>query len=112
MDGDSAMVEKLISAGAEVDAANKNGCGWGQLCGFGDRGDGGSTALHLATLLRHNAVVEKLISARAKVDVADEYSNTALHFAAATGDTALVQQLISAGAKVGAADRNGETPLL
>ena len=51
MDGDSAMVEKLISAGAEVDAANKNGCGWGQLCGFGDRGDGGALAQRFFVLL-------------------------------------------------------------
>lgn len=51
MEGDSAVVEKLISAGAEVDAANKNGCGWGQLCGFGDRGDGGALVQRFFILL-------------------------------------------------------------
>ena len=44
VDGHTAVVKKLVSAGAKVDAVNKYGCGWGNVCGFGNRGDGGALA--------------------------------------------------------------------
>ena len=94
-EGDAAVVELLLAAGADVKA--KNNIGW--------------TALHYAATRGYAAVAELLLAAGADVDAKSEYGSTALHFAAARGYDDVVELLLVAGADVEAKSNTGWTAL-
>lgn len=93
---DTARVQSLIEAGANVDAADSNGF----------------TPLILASVRGYDAIVELLIRAGASVDTADNGDATPLLVASSKGRSSIVERLIQAGANIDAADSNGTTPLL
>ena len=93
--GNIAEVERLIVAGAMVDAVNEYG----------------QTPLHLAAWNGHTDIVSALIVVRADVNAVDEDVQTPLHLAAINGHTAIVESLLKAGADVNAKDAGGKTPL-
>ena len=82
-DGDLAMVEALLSAGADVDAKNAAGV----------------TALIYAAYYGHTEVIEVLITAGADVNAKANNGATALMIAEAMGHTDIVEILKAAGAK-------------
>jgi ankyrin repeat protein len=95
---DRETVDLLLSAGAQVNAAD----------------DHGITPLWLACANGATAAtIDRLIKAGASVDVRHSSGETALMSAARTGNAAAVSRLLSAGADVGAAERNrGQTALM
>jgi len=95
---DGETVELLLSAGAQVNAAD----------------DHGITPLWLACANGATAAtIERLIRAGAGVDVSHSSGESALMSAARTGNAAAVGLLLSSGAAVGAAERNrGQTALM
>jgi ankyrin repeat protein len=93
--GNGAMVEFLLSKGAEVNLkANKN-----------------VTALHLASSGGRREVVKALILRGADVNAADTEGGTPLHRAAEGGYADILQALISRGGEVNLKDSQGKTPL-
>lgn len=96
MHGREAVVQRLIAAGANVNAVNA--------------GDG-LTALLLAASFGHGAIVDRLLAAGADVNAADEDGDSALIVAAKQGHEAVVARLLRAGANVGAVDTEGRTAL-
>jgi len=79
------VVGALIGAGADVNAANKNG----------------DTPLILASLNGHGAVVDALLKAGADVHATDlEFGSCALFYASRQGHCGLVDALLKAGADV------------
>ena len=93
--GEAAIVELLLAAGAGVDAKDKKG--W--------------TALQYATLEGYAAVVELLLTAGADVSAKDKDGRTVLQYAAVYGKSAIVELLLAAGADVNAKDKSGRTAL-
>lgn len=95
--GQTALVIKLIGAGAMVDATNKKG----------------ETALHRATTQNHLEVVKNLVRLRADVNllVSGGDRATALHIAAKKRLLPIVKMLIDASANVNLRDNAGQTPL-
>lgn len=89
--GTPATVEKLLAAGAKIDA----------------RDDDHRTPLHLAD---RPAMIDALVAAGAEVDALDKSGATALH-RAASGGPELVARLLAAGADRSIRDREGKTPL-
>ena len=94
--GHTAVVERLIAAGANKEAANKDG--W--------------TALIMAAFYDRTAVVEQLIAAGAAIEAIDIYGCTALIVAAQHGHTSVVQRLIAAKANIEATNEDGYTALI
>ncbi len=94
----TAMVQKLLVVGADVNLANKQG----------------QTALMMAAWTGNSEVVKLLVEKGANVNARDSHSRTALLEAARVrfGDSAALRVLISAGADVNAADSEGRTPLM
>eukprot|EP01059_Diplonema_ambulator_P001510 TRINITY_DN11279_c0_g1_i1.p1 TRINITY_DN11279_c0_g1~~TRINITY_DN11279_c0_g1_i1.p1 ORF type:complete len:315 (+),score=58.31 TRINITY_DN11279_c0_g1_i1:93-1037(+) len=88
-----AIVEALLSLGANVNAADE--------LGF----------TPIAAAVEHLGVVEVLIHAGADVNTSDNYHDTPLHHAANTSSTDLISLLVQHGAKVNRTNRNGDTPL-
>ncbi|SCV61374.1 uncharacterized protein FFFS_15943 [Fusarium fujikuroi] len=83
------VVERLLKAGADVNAAAEYG---------------GPTALQAASEGGHMQVVERLLEAGASVNAAPaEYGRTALQAASASGHIQVVERLLEAGASVNAA---------
>ena len=82
--GRSMCVDALIAAGADVNAANKNG----------------DTPLLLASLNGHGRVVDSLLKAGANVHAVDKFGSRALFYASRQGHCGLVDALIKAGAEV------------
>lgn len=94
-----AVVNFLISKGANLNAKDKNG----------------DTALHFAINVRKTTVARLLISHGAKVNVVNNRGESVLHRSAATvpasADRDLTELIISKGGKVNAKDNDGLTPL-
>jgi len=94
-DSDRAEVQRLLRAGAAVDAQD---------------GDGQS-ALHEAVRWNMNAIVGDLLGAGADPDLRDEDGWTPLHMAAYWGVPQMVQALLQAGADASLEDDAGRTAL-
>jgi len=95
--GDSAMVEMLLKAGADPNTTLP----------------GGETALMTASRVGAVASVKSLLARGAKVDSKDEkHGQTALMWAAAEGNAPVVEMLIEVGADYKARLASGMTPLL
>ena len=93
--GNRAMVELLLSRGANVNA----------------KGDSGDTALQQAARHGFQAVAEVLLANHADVNVQDGGRATALCSAASSGQLKIVQMLLAAGANPNLKDGNGRTVL-
>ena len=91
--GNYDLTQKLITAGASVNAVNFNG----------------KSTLHHSRNLK---CTELLIRTEAKVNVKDNKGYTPLHLTAEFGTIDCCLSLISAGADVNIAANNGETPLI
>src|SRR4030095_4547577 len=95
--GDSAMVEMLLKAGADPNTTLP----------------GGETALMTAARVGVLASVQALIARGAMVDAKDDkHGQTALMWAAAEGHAPVVEMLIELGADYKARLASGMTPLL
>ena len=120
-------IEKLIAAGADVNAENRDGVTplhWAASqryhlgvkaliaasANVNTQSDAGSTPLHWA--LDRLEIVLELITAGADVNIRDNSGNTPLHLAAIRRDHYyVVEALIKAGADVNAQNLAGDTPL-
>ncbi len=128
--GDDAVVERLLMAEADVNAADNNG--WTALhmavkgghlevinrlltanadvnapatCG------NSRTALQTAVERGHLEVIHRLLTANVNVNAANNFGETALHVAAREGHLEVVKRLLMANADVNAADRSDRTTL-
>ena len=95
-EGDAAAVARLISAGADVNAANA----------------GGATALMFAALSGDPKVTSLLVRAGARTETKAKLGWTALALAAVKGYTDVAEVLLDAGADQGVRDAYGWTPLM
>jgi ankyrin repeat protein len=94
---DTALVERLIRAGADAKASNRYGV----------------TAIALACESGSAAIVEKLLAAGVSANTTGPYGETALHTCARTGNVAGTRVLIARGAALDAGDSwRGQTPLM
>jgi ankyrin repeat protein len=126
MDGHTAVVALLLSAGADPEDAE--GISPPLLCAAFkghvsiakllldagarvDRASGDQTPLFAAAGKGHSEVVRLLIAARADATWKTTTDRTPLHQAAQSGQVGVLEQLIDAGAPVDAVDRQGLTPL-
>jgi ankyrin repeat protein len=94
--GDRAAVRALVSARADVNAAEADG----------------TTALHWASYRDDLDSVTVLIAAGAKVNAANDLGATPLWIASENGGAALVEALLEAGANPNLTLLLGETPLM
>lgn len=90
------IVEKLIAAGASINARDSNG----------------NTALLYASGHGHTKIVEDLIAAKANVNAQNNLGNTPLLLASDRGHSEVVEHLIANGADVNLQNNAGETPLV
>jgi hypothetical protein len=91
--GNSEIVERLIVAGAYINAKNKNG----------------NTALYSAALNGHPEIIKLLLKAGANVNLKDKFGQTALMKASERGEVQIVKALLAAGADPSIRDRAGES---
>ena len=89
------IIERLLEAGVDVDAAEKDG----------------STALHIATRNDNLVAVERLLQAGANVNATDKDGSTALHMATRSCYLSAIERLLQAGADVNATEKDGLTVL-
>lgn len=94
--GDAAEIKRLLAAGADVNAADKDG----------------GTALDAAAYYGHADCVKILLAAGADVHAVNIDGWTALMAAANRGKTEVVKLLLAAGADVNAAANAGQTVLM
>ena len=94
--GDLLQVERLLSQGTDVSAAEADG----------------TTALHWAVQRDDVELTARLIAAGANVNAANRYQVTPLSLAALNGGAAMAGRLLDAGADPHQAALDGETPLL
>jgi ankyrin repeat protein len=90
------IVEALVAAKADVNAANKDGI----------------TALMAASAAGRDGMVRLLLQNGAKVNARDTDGWAALSYAADGGESSVVKELIEAEADVNAIDKKGWTPLM
>jgi ankyrin repeat protein len=95
MRGDLEEVKRLVTNGANVNAANKYG----------------TTPLHVAADSGQAAIVEFLVANGANVNAANKCGNIPLHWAAGHGRAAIVEYLVNQGADVSAVNKVGSTAL-
>lgn len=93
---DIAAVRSLLSAKADVNAADTDG----------------STALHWAAQREQAEIVDLLLAAGADVSASSRYNVTPLSLAAMSGNSAIVERLLKAGADANAASAEGQTALM
>ena len=94
---DTALVEKFLAAGADVNAKNKSGV----------------YPLHWAAWNGNLELVKKLVAKQAYVDVMDGYRDEIpLSWAAKKGHLEVVKFLVEKGSSVNNSDRYKETPLM
>jgi ankyrin repeat protein len=93
MSGDLPKVERLIAAGANVNAKDNNS----------------GTALIWASARGHEGVVQALLDKGAEVNAKDNNGRTALMFASLNGSKVAVQALLSKGAEANARAKDGNT---
>lgn len=93
--GDVALVNSLISQGANVNAADAEKL----------------TPLHVAAFNGHAEVIRALLAAGADTGARDIYGFTPLHAAAREGHLAAVQALVEGGSDVNATDIDNFTPV-
>lgn len=93
--GETAKVQSLLKAGADVNSKDKKG----------------RTALLIAAEKGHPEVVTLLLESKADVNVTDKHGRTALMYAAMTTSIASVRLLIDKGAYVNVMNEKGETAL-
>lgn len=93
--GNPALVEFLLSKGADVNARDK----------------AGDTPLHKASMLGQQAIVKLLLDSRADVNSTGQFSWRPLHCASVECNTSLMGLLIDRGADVNAKNESGFTPL-
>lgn len=94
--GHTAIVEYLVSAGADVNAVSRNVMG--------------VTPLHSAAAVNHVQAVRFLVARGANVNAVQHGGYTALHSAAANGEEQMVRLLLDAGADPAARTEDGRTP--
>lgn len=76
------------------------------------RFDDGQTALHLSTILGHNAISEYLLENGAQTTPQNSTGSTPLHEAVRYGRTEIAKMLLNSGAKIDAKDNLGKTPIM
>jgi ankyrin repeat protein len=91
------VVERLIAAGADLNAISRNGLK--------------NTALNAAIAGKHPDVAMLLIGAEADVTIADSGGYTPFHIAAEEGFVPVVKALLARGADAHAVDTQDRTPL-
>jgi tetratricopeptide (TPR) repeat protein len=96
-DGDIKEMERLITAGENVNATNLD--------------NNYFTPMRMAAYNGKTEAVELLISKGVNVNARDFYDRIPLHWAADGGNKETVELLISKGADVNARDKEGHTPL-
>src|ERR1035437_2457514 len=94
--GNRAMVELLLSRGANVNSKDSHG----------------KTALHIAAEKEFPTVAEVLLANKADVNAQDNSGNTPLFSAANNGSLKLVAMLLAAGANPNLPNKQGLTPLV
>ena len=92
---DLATLKELLSAGADVDALDRDG----------------RSPLFQAITQGNAAIVNELLQAGTNVNLQDHEKRTPLHFTAIHFRPALAKTLLLAGAQVAATDVYGNTPL-
>ena len=97
LQGDAEAVDRLASAGADVDGQDQDG----------------RTALHFAVQQGQVEAAAALLAAQARVDIEDRYGNEPLWTATfnARGDGRLIRMLLAHGADVHHRNRAGASPL-
>jgi ankyrin repeat protein len=93
--GELSNVKRLLAAGAQVNAKDKNGM----------------TALMAASLEGHGDIVEVLLANGAEVNARTVDGETALMYASIRGDCKIVEMLLARGAEINARTRDGKTAL-
>ncbi len=93
--GNRAMVELLLSRGADVNAKENDG----------------DTALHYAAGRGFQAVAEVLLANHADVNIPNTGGSTPLFLAASSGQLEIIQMLLAAGANTNLKDGKGRSPL-
>eukprot|EP01046_Picozoa_sp_COSAG06_P043632 COSAG06_NODE_5748_length_3293_cov_52.082029_1_plen_125_part_00 len=96
-DNDSALVNKLLKQGAELDWRNPT--------------FSGMTALAIACLLGSYEAAEALCAHGAELDTWDNYQGTPLMRAAYEGSTKICEMLLALGADPSLKNKEGETAL-
>jgi ankyrin repeat protein len=126
--GNQAGCEVLLSRGADVRAADRDGntavhhasmmqqldcLSFLLVAGAAAdaANDRGQTALHLATAAGSYEACRLLLEQGASLDRADEQGNTPLHLAAGAGNFELCEYLLFLGAPVSPKNKNAQTPL-
>ena len=95
--GQTAVVERLLAAGADTAAVSRNSLT--------------NTPLHAAVAGGHGDAALRLIERGAPVGVADAGGHTPLHIAAEAGYVPIVKALLDRGADPHAVDAEDKTPL-
>lgn len=92
--GEKTIIQMLLAAGADVDAADSDGV----------------TPLLLTASRGHIKAAKQLLAGGANANAKDRQGMTPLHRVAVDGPMELIERLVARGADVNAVDRDGWTP--